>query len=252
MHALKNKTVVITGASAGIGRALAFEFLRQGYHLGLSARRLDVLEALRTELLTQALPQQRVALARMDVDDADDVDSGLQNLFEALGGADIVVVNAGINGFTRVGQPDFAQTRRLIQTNLLGAIATVDCAARHMVERGGGQIVGISSLAGLQAVPKQGAYCASKAGFSMYLDAARLELQRKNVQVTKILPGFVVTDIMPKIAQYPFAVTAERAAAEIVRLVEKRVRVGAVPAYPWKWLRPLFGHFPDWLWRKLA
>ena len=188
----------------------------------------------------------------MDVDHTETIDASMHSLIDALGGADIVVVNAGINRFTRVGQPDFSDIRSLIQTNLLGAIATVDCAARHMVERGGGQIVGISSLAGLQAVPKQGAYCATKAGFSMYLDAARLELQRKNVLVTKILPGFVVTDIMPKMAKYPFAVSADRAADEIVGLVEKRVRVGAVPAYPWKWLRPLFGHFPDWLWRKLA
>jgi short-subunit dehydrogenase len=248
----KHQTVVITGASTGIGRALASAFFRQGYDLGLAARRLDLLEEFRSELLAQAQPRQRVAIVRMDVDREDDITLGLQSLFDSLGGADIVVVNAGINRLTRVGQSDFSATRGLIQTNLLGAIATVDCAARHMVERGKGQIVGISSLASLQAVPKQGAYCATKAGFSMYLDAARLELQRKNVLVTKILPGFVVTDIMPKMTQYPFAVTAESAANEIVRLVERRVRVGVVPAYPWKWLRPFFGHFPDWLWRKLA
>jgi NAD(P)-dependent dehydrogenase (short-subunit alcohol dehydrogenase family) len=152
---------------------------------------------------------------------------------------------------TRTGTTE-ADARRVIQTNVIGAIATVEAAAEHLVSRGAGQIVGISSLASLQAMPKQAAYCASKAAFSMYLDAARLELKRKNVAVTSILPGFVVTDIMPKIEKFPFAVPAAQAAREIVTLIEQRKPVGVVPAWPWKWLRPFFGHFPDSLWNKLA
>lgn len=101
-------------------------------------------------------------------------------------------------------------------------------------------------------MPKQAAYCASKAGFSMYLDAARVELKRHNIGITKILPGFVITEIMPKIDKYPFAVTAEQAAREMVDVIEKGKALGVVPAFPWKWLRPLFGHMPDALWKKLV
>ena len=82
--------------------------------------------------------------------------------------------------------------------------------------------------------------------------AARVELKRKNIAVCRILPGFVLTDIMPKMEKYPFAVSAEQAARETVTLIEQRKPVGVVPAFPWRWLRPFFGHIPDALWRKLA
>ena len=253
MSELKNKTVVITGASAGIGEALAREFAGRGYHLGLTARRFERLEILRSDILGgTGQPGLRIEIAELDVDQDETVAPMLHELFARLGGVDIVVANADINRFTGVGKGQLADARRVIQTNVIGAIATVEAAAEHLVSRGAGQIVGISSLASLQAMPKQAAYCASKAAFSMYLDAARLELKRKNVAVTSILPGFVVTDIMPKIEKFPFAVPAAQAAREIVTLIEQRKPVGVVPAWPWKWLRPFFGHFPDSLWNKLA
>ena len=244
------RTVVITGASAGIGRALAFEFARRGYHLGLTARRLQVLETLRTELQT-TYPQCKVEITTLDVDQDEHVAPVLHALFDALGGVDTVVVNAGINNFTRIGRGEFAKEKQVLQTNLFGAIATVNAAVEHFLERGKGQIVGISSLASLKGMPRQGAYCASKAGFSLYLDAARAELRRKNIQVTTVLPGFVVTDIMPDIAKYPFAASADKVAVEIVTATEKGKEVAIVPAFPWKWLRPLFALIPNSLWRKL-
>ena len=245
------QTVVITGASSGIGRALAFEFARRGHHLGLTARRLAVLETLRTELQA-AYPGCKIEITPLDVDQDDSVAPALHALFDALGGVDTVVVNAGINDFTRVGRGDFAKEKQVLQTNLIGAIATVNAAAEHFLARGKGRIVGISSLASLKGMPKQAAYCASKAAFSMYLESARAELRRKNIQVTTVLPGFVVTDIMPDIAKYPFAASASDVASEIVTATEKGKAIAIVPAYPWKWLRPLFSLIPDALWRKLA
>ncbi len=244
-------TVVITGASAGIGRALAVEFARRGYHLGLTARRLGVLEELRTELLGNSQGDLRVELAVLDVDQDATVGPTLKGLFEALGGVDIVVVNAGVNGFTSVGKGDLAKEKQVLQTNLIGAIATVNAACEYFIARGAGQVVGISSLAALQGIPKQAAYCASKAGFSMYLDAARVELKRNNIRVTKILPGFVKTEIMENIEKYPFAVSAEDAAREMVTIIQKGKRLGVVPAFPWKWLRPIFGHIPDAIFSRL-
>ncbi len=247
------KTVVITGASSGIGLALALEFAARGYHLGLAARRLDLLAQLRDEVQAKYPdPARRIEIVALDVDQPDAVAPTLRPLFEALGGVDIVVVNAGVNRFTPVGRGELAQAAQLIQTNLIGAIATTEAAVEHFLGRGAGQLVGISSLASLQAIPKQGAYCASKAGFSMYLDAARMELKRKNIAVCQILPGFVLTEIMPKMDKYPFAVSAAQAAREAVTLIEQRKAVGVVPAFPWRWLRPFFGHIPDALWRKLA
>jgi short-subunit dehydrogenase len=247
-----NRTVVITGASSGIGRALAVEFARRGYNLGLTARRMGALEELRKELLQLGGSPRNISVATLDVDQTASVDSTLHSLFGQLGRVDIVVVNAGVNTFTAIGKGSLLKEQQLLQTNLLGAIATVNAAAEYFITAGGGRIVGISSLAALQAMPKQAAYCASKAGFSMYLDAARVELKRYNINITKILPGFVITEIMPKIDKYPFAVTAEQAAREMVDAIEKGKALSVVPAFPWKWLRPLLGHIPDALWKRLV
>lgn len=247
-----NRTVVITGASSGIGRALAVEFARRGYNLGLTARRMGALEELREELLQLGDSPRKIAVATLDVDQITSVGPTLHDLFGQLGRIDTVVVNAGINTFTAIGKGSLLKEQQLLQTNLLGAIATVNAAAEYFITAGGGRIVGISSLAALQAMPKQAAYCASKAGFSMYLDAARVELKRYNINITKILPGFVITEIMPKIDKYPFAVTAEQAAREMVDAIEKGKALSVIPAFPWKWLRPLFGHIPDALWKRLV
>jgi len=241
-------TVVITGASSGIGRALALEYAGRGCHLGLTARRLPVLEELRREILAEHGSKGiRVEVSGLDVAEELTVAPGLKTLFEALGGVDVVIVNAGVNDVTEIGKGDLDKQVRLIRTNVIGAIATVDAAVAYFLSRGRGQVVGISSLASLQPIPLQAAYCASKAGFSMYLDSARIELKARNIHVTNILPGYVKTDIVEgvDIGKMPFAVSPQRAAREIADLVERRVKLGIVPAFPWKWLRPLFGHIPS-------
>jgi short-subunit dehydrogenase len=241
-------TVVITGASAGIGRALACEFARRGYNLGLTARRLNVLEDLRAQIhATPGCGELRVELACFDVAEEGTVTAALRELFGALGGVDIVVANAGVNDVTHVGQGDLAKESRLIRTNVIGAIATVDAAVEHFLVRGRGHVVGISSLASLQPMREQAAYCASKAAFSMYLKAARHDLKGKDIVVTDILPGYVKTDIVEgvDIGELPFAISVEQAAREIATLVEKRVKSGIVPAFPWALLRPFFGHVPQ-------
>jgi short-subunit dehydrogenase len=243
-----SKTIVITGASAGIGRALAFEFARRGYNLGLTARRQNVLEELRTQVLAApGCGGLRIELACFDVAQEDTAGVELRKLFEALGGVDIVIANAGVNDITHIGQGDFAKEVRLVRTNVIGAIATVDAAVEHFLARGRGQVVGISSLASLQPMRKQAAYCASKAAFSMYLSSARHELKARNIAITDILPGFIKTDIVEgvDISKLPFAVSVEQAAREIATLVEKRAKRGVVPWFPWALLRPLFGHVPQ-------
>ncbi len=243
----KPSTVVITGASSGIGRELALEMASRGYALGLTARRLPLREKLREEIHAADGTRLRVELAKVDVCQTDSVGPALQDLFTRLGGVDIIVVNAGANDMSDIGQGDLAKELNLIQTNLSGAIATVNAATAHFSERGAGHIVGISSLASLQPFARQAAYCDSKAGFTMYLDAARIELRRKGILVTNILPGYIATDIVEgvDIGKLPFAIPAKQAAREMVRLIEKRVKSGVVPAFPWKLVRPFLGHLPE-------
>jgi short-subunit dehydrogenase len=244
-------TVVITGASSGIGRALAVELAKRGYALGLTARRMPLLEALRGEIRSANGADRPVELATLDVCQTASVRPALHELFGRLGGVDTVVVNAGANDLTRVGGSDLDKELNLIQTNLAGAIATVNAAVEHFLARGRGHVVGISSLASRQPLAKQAAYCASKAGLSMYLRSARMELRRKGVSVTDILPGYVMTDIVEgvDIGKIPFAVPATKVAREMVRLMEKKAEVGIVPGFPWRLVRPLLGHLPERLTR---
>lgn len=246
----KKTSVVITGASAGIGKALAFEFASRGYAVGLTSRRLTVLEELREEI-QQKHSGARVEVQALDVDQTESVEHALGELFERLGGVDVVVVNAGVNKLTKVGHDDLADELSLVQTNVLGAIATIHAATRHFKTRGGGHLVGVSSLAALSAIPQQAAYCATKAALSMYLDGARLELERFGIEVTTILPGFVQTEIVPDMQRFPFVVSANKAAAEIVTAVERGVDEAVVPAFPWKFVRPLLGRIPKSLARRL-
>jgi len=243
----EHSTVVITGASSGIGRALALEMARRGHALGLTARRMALLEQFRDELHAAHGKKLRVELATLDVCQSASVGPTLRELFARLGGIDTIVVNAGANDITHIGGGDLEKELNLIQTNLIGAIATINAATEHFLKRGKGHIVGISSLASLQPVATQAAYCASKAGFSMYLDSARVELKRKGIAVTDILPGYIKTDIVEgvDIGQLPFAIPVEQAAREMARLIEKRVKSGVVPAFPWKLVRPFMGHLPE-------
>ena len=242
-----HSTMVITGASSGIGRALAQEMARRGHALGLTARRMALLEQLRDELQAAHGKKLRVELATLDVCQSAGVGKTLHELFARLGGIDTIVVNAGANDITHIGDGDLEKELNLIQTNLVGAIATINAATEHFLKRGKGHIVGISSLASLQPVATQAAYCASKAGFSMYLDSARIELKRKGIAITDILPGYIKTDIVEgvDIGQLPFAIPVEQAAREMARLIEKRVKSGVVPAFPWKLARPFLGHLPE-------
>ena len=241
---------MITGASSGIGKALALEFAQRGYNLGLAARRTDRLEALRDEIAAMPGGQTlRVEITALDVSNTAAVSPALQGVFEALGQVDVVVVNAGVNKLTGVGKGQLDDELSLMQTNLLGAIATVNAAVEWFKQHVGGHVVGISSLASLTPIPKQAAYCATKAGFSMYLDAAAIELKKYKIDFTKILPGFVKTDIVDNMEQYPFLVSAEQAAKEMANHIEKRRAVGVVPGYPWKILKPLLANMPSGVWR---
>jgi len=243
------KTIVITGASAGIGRALALELARREYRLGLIARRRQALSSLQAEALKIGAPA--VMTAEIDLAEVTTAGAKIQQLFSDLGTVDIVVANAGINAFTRVGRGDGESEQRLIQTNVIGAMTTIGTAATHFIAQGHGHIVGITSLASQIAIPSQAAYCASKAALGMYLKAARIELQRYGIKVTDIMPGFIVTDIMPNIGKYPFAVTAEKAAQEMADAIVAGRSQAIVPAFPWRWLKPLFPLLPNSVWKKL-
>lgn len=237
------KTAIITGASAGIGKALALELAKRGYDLGLLARRLDALEAVAAEIRTKH--GRRVEIGALDVSRDQDVGPALENLAARLGGVDVVIANAGITAVNRTGAGDFEVDKRVIRTNLLGAMATIDAAVRIFRAQGHGHVVGVSSVSAFRGIPGSGAYSASKAALSNYLDAARIELRNKNVAVTVIHPGFVATEISSNMEKMPFVISAEAAAKDMADAIEAKKADVVVPAWPWRLLAPAMKLLPD-------
>lgn len=237
------KTAIITGASAGIGKALAMELAKRGYDLGLLARRLDALEAVAAEI--KAKHGRRVEIGALDVSRDHDVGPALDRLAAKLGTVDVVIANAGITAVNRTGAGDFEVDKRVIRTNLLGAMATIDAAVRIFRAQGRGHVVGVSSVSAFRGIPGSGAYSASKAALSNYLDAARIELRNKNVAVTVIHPGFVATEISSNMEKMPFVISAEAAAKDMADAIEAKKADVVVPAWPWRLLAPAMKLLPD-------
>lgn len=242
-------SVAITGASSGIGKALAYEFASRGVHLALMARRMDVLVDIAADLKSR-FPAVKVETIALDVADVDAILPALQDAKKRLGSLDCVVANAGITGVNKTGAGDFQQDIRVIQVNLIGGMATVDAAARIFREegkreQGKGVIVGISSVSAFKGIPGSAAYSASKAGFSNYLDATRIELKKHGINVIAVHPGFVKTELVRNMEKYPFVISAEKAAHDIVSGILKGTSNIIVPAMPWAVLGRVLPLLPD-------
>jgi short-subunit dehydrogenase len=223
---------MITGASSGIGKALAFELAKKGYSLALTARSKDRLEQIQQDIVSAHNPPI-VAVRALDVTDYDDVFKAVNEMAHELGGLDIVFANAGIGLGERVGRGDFEKAKATIEVNLIGAIATVDAAAAYFLKKGEGHIMGTSSVAAFRGMPKNSAYSASKAGFATYLEAVRAELYRENIHVTVLYPGYIDTPINQMLKRRPFLVSHEKGATIIAGLMYKKVKSSTVPVFPW-------------------
>lgn len=227
-----SKRILITGASSGIGKALALEMARRGYHLGLAARREEELNSIGGAIRRQ-VPSIQIETAGLDVTDYDSVPRVVGDLAQRLGGLDTIVVNAGIGLGEKIGRGDFDKARQTIEVNLLGAMATVDAAVALFLQKSGGHVVGISSVAAFRGMPRGSSYSASKAGFATYLEALRAEVLRKNIQVTVLYPGYIDTPLNDMLPSRPFLISVEKGAAIIATLIEKKVRRSTVPVFPW-------------------
>jgi short-subunit dehydrogenase len=225
-------SILITGASSGIGKALAFELAGRGYRLALTARRQNELERIGAEIAARHAGAV-VHTRRLDVTDLDLVPQTVPQLAETLGGLDIVLANAGISLAEHIGRRDFDSVRRMVEVNLVGAMATVDSAVAHFLQRGRGHVVGISSVIAYRGLARNAAYCASKAGLAVYLEALRLEVLSKNIDVTVLYPGYIDTPLNQRLPQRPFLISAEKGAAIMADRIERRARSAFVPPFPW-------------------
>ena len=224
--------ILITGASSGIGRALAHELADRGYSLALTARRVETLEEIR-ESLRAKHPAATFVAHPLDVVAYDSVPEAISTCVGRLGGLDILIANAGIGLGEKVGRSRFSEARLTVETNLLGAMATVDAAVQYFLEKGRGHIVGISSVAAFRGLPRSSSYSASKAGLALYLESLRAEVVRKNIPVTVLYPGYIDTPLNDMLPKRPFLITAEKGAAMIADMIERKVKSSTVPVWPW-------------------
>jgi len=243
-----SKSVLITGATRGLGEGLARQFAARGYKLALTGRKLEDLESLRARLQSES-PQVCVRL--LDVSDFDAVPIILRECAEELGGLDIVIVNAGVAIAARGGQGMFEQMRATIDVNLTGAIATAEAALEIFRKQGKGQLVGMSSIAALRGMPGQGAYCATKAAFNTYLEALRCETFNENIKVTVLAPGYIDTDINRSLGSRPFLVSADKGTRIMADLIERQVGFRYVPPWPWTLVAQFIKLLPVSMLRKM-
>jgi short-subunit dehydrogenase len=246
----KDKTVFLTGASSGIGEALAIALAKRAAVLGLVARRNELLDDLVGKC--EAAGGKARALP-CDVRDADALADAAAKFRDEFGHIDVMIANAGIGGNnreTREHQPD--AVKKLIDINLLGAVNAVHAVLPQMLERGSGHLVAISSLAGFRGLPKSAAYSASKAGMTAYFESVRLDVAAKGVDVTIIQPGFIRTPLTAgREAKMPFLMDLDDAIPHFVSAIEKKKRFSA---FPWQ-LATLVraGKFmPSWLYDRIA
>jgi len=236
------RSIFITGASSGIGEALAAEFARRGYDLAIAARRADRLEAQAERL--RGLGAARVLPVSLDVTDYDAIAGALAGAATEFGRLDIVVVNAGVGYSVPAGTGKFDLVKRTLDTDLTGAIATIEQALPILRAQGGGQIVAITSIAGVRGMPFLGAYSAAKAGLHRYVQSLRAEVHHEPITVTELAPGYIDTDMNRGVAKRPFVIPVEKGAAIMARLIERGASFSFVPAWPWTLVAPLLRILP--------
>ena len=234
--------VVISGASSGLGLALARHYLKQGAMVGVLARRADCLQD-----LSQQFPQQ-VYCYPLDVRDSAAVQAAAQSFIAHTGVPDIVIANAGISVGTLTEYADDIDVfQQVMDINMLGVIKTFQPFLVPMREAGQGLLVGIASVAGFRGLPGASAYSASKAALISYMESLRVELRGSGVRVVTICPGYIKTP-MTAINPYPmpFILPADEAARRIARAIASGKSFAVVP-----WQMGLVGRvlklLPNWL-----
>ncbi len=237
-----SRVALITGASSGIGEALAIELSRRGWRVGLMARRASELEALAQKIGPSA------AWRTADVLDEHSVNAAVAALEAELGPCELMIANAGIGEPCAAKNWDNAVITRVMRVNYEGVVFAFGAVIQGMLARGKGQLAAVSSVAGYRGLPTFGPYAASKSAVTTLCESLRIELSRKGVAVTTIHPGYIATPMTAKNKfPMPFLMPAEAAARVMADGLEARRREINTP---WQMglLMGLCRLLPNWIW----
>lgn len=240
-------SVFITGASSGLGEALAARYAAAGHTLGLLGRRAGSLHA-----LAARLPGEHHVYA-LDVRDRGALHAAATHFEHTAGPVDIVIASAGVSAGTLTGEPDdFGVFAEIFSTNVFATMATFEPFIAGMTRRRAGTLVGISSVAGVRGLPGAGAYSASKSAVTTYCESLRLELKPQGVSVVTIAPGYVRTGMTASNPyRMPFLIDAETFAIRAERAIARRASYAVIP---WQMaiVAVVMRCLPNWAYDRLA
>ncbi|SDV48382.1 SDR family oxidoreductase [Chitinasiproducens palmae] len=239
--------VFLTGASSGLGLALATRYARAGATLGLVARRGDLLDA-----FAAAHPDCTVARYTLDVCDHAALARAADDFVARFGLPDVVIANAGISAGSVTGEADLTVFERVMAVNYLAMVATFEPFLPRLRRAGqASTLVGIASVAGVRGLPGAGAYSASKAAAMRYLESLRVELHDSPIAVVTIAPGYIRTPMTAHNPyRMPFLTDPDVFAARAVRAIERRRRFTVIP-WPMRIVAAVLHVLPRWLYDRL-
>jgi short-subunit dehydrogenase len=250
MASFENQVAIITGASSGIGWAMARALATDKCKVGLIARRQDRLVSLASEIRDSG---GIASYAVADVTNRLQTLEAIKALRLELGPVDLLIANAGVGMHTPLRPMETEKVQHMMAVNIFGVIYAIEGVLPEMLERGRGHLAAMSSLAGYKGLPSDSGYCASKAAVNVYLEGLRIQLRDRGIAVTTLCPGVVRTPMLEAFDFLPvlFPIEVDRAARLMVRALQKRRKVYN---FPWQTnlLVGLSQWFPDWLLAKLA
>lgn len=239
--------VFITGASSGLGQALARHYAAQGHVLGLVARRSERLQNLAREL------SGFVHLYSADVRDRAALHGAARDFMSKAGSIDIVIANAGVSAGTLTEcTDDFEVFKDIFDINVLAMVSTFEPFLPALIKQGHGTLVGIASVAGVRGLPGAGAYSASKSAVTTYCESLRLELKPKGIDVVTIAPGYVKSEMTARNPYgMPFLLEADEFARRAARAIDAKRRYAVIP---WQMaiVARIMRVLPAWLYDRLA
>ena len=250
--ATERKTILITGASSGLGAEMARQFAALGHDLALCARRTERLEELREEIHRQH-PNVRVEIKDLDVTDDGQVFEVFRAFKADFGRIDRVIINAGLGKGAPLGTGRYDANRQTAMTNFVAALAQAEAAMEIFREQNGGHLVMISSMSAMRGMPKTlTTYAATKAGVAHLAEGLRTELYGKPIKVTVLSPGYIRSEMNDKVEQStPLMASTEKGVRAMVDAIEKEKASAHVPALPWAPLSVVMRHAPIPLLKKL-
>ncbi len=269
------KKVIIIGATSGIGRGLAKVFYSEGYSVGITGRRVELLESLKDELVGEDGDSDlqntvRCFVQQMDLRDIKSSTAGLNDLIKVMGGMDLIILNSGV-GF-RHDTLNFQEEKETIDVNVTGFVALANLSFNYFIERdndaaqlsnqsnggqpdaltcNGGHIVGISSIASLRGRDEAPAYNASKAFISTYMEGLRHKSvkYKRNIFITDIRPGFVQTAMASNPRAF-WSAPVDKASRQIYKAIKKKKKSVYITKR-WRLIAILLHILPDWIYNRI-